>query len=307
MKAAKIRTPIAAKFWSAATDGLGRVWVVGEKGLILYSPDTGDSWDVLYREEKRLWKATHFSEGGTLWVAGSKGRVMRSRDGGTRWEVLSTGTGNLLNAVRSRSGLCLVSGRSGTLIRIREDTGEARAVRLGSAGGYLAPQGLTEGDMVQPGQRSLSGFMLNAVAVGEEGRAWVVGSRGLILYSPDGGESWKTQGTAMQAALHDVAVGGEAELWAAGAGGTLLRSADGGVSWEMVDTGINSCLRSICLTSEDVWVAGWGGLVMRGDHEGVHWEKDVLDSKTDLEALAPLPGGELLAVGSRGSVYRISA
>ena len=309
MEVRKLEISRTMKLWSVTSDGDRKIWAAGEEGNVLHSEDAGDSWHLQYRDERQLWRCIARDEQGLLWVVGNRGRILYSEDEGARWEKISSGTGNLLNAVSSRgTGSCWVSGRSGTLLKVTGRGDEVRAVRAGLSGGYLAPTGLTSGDMVQPRQRSLSGFMLNAVAAVGADHVWVAGSRGLILYSPDGGDSWAVQKSGTDASLCAVFTLSKEVVLVAGAHGVLLKTEDGGESWTKVETGVGNYLRALyCFDHSRLWVSGWGGLVMRSTDGGRSWDGHILGETLNIEGIAPMGTREIIAVGSRGSVFRIAA
>lgn len=70
------------------------------------------------------------------------------------------------------------------------------------------------------------------LAFAGERRGWLVGERGRIATTGDGGARWSTQQSRVSATLNAIAVSQDGtRLWAAGEGGTLIASTDGGQTW----------------------------------------------------------------------------
>ena len=65
----------------------------------------------------------------------------------------------------------------------------------------------------------------------------VVGERGLIRRSLDGGTTWKPIESGVTRTLCAVSFSDDRNGWAAGHGAVILRTTDGGVSWEHQFTG----------------------------------------------------------------------
>jgi len=60
---------------------------------------------------------------------------------------------------------------------------------------------------------------------------WVVGDKGLILMTTDGGISWDQQNSGVTQRLNDVAFSSATNGYAVGNGGTILKTTNGGGTW----------------------------------------------------------------------------
>ncbi len=67
-------------------------------------------------------------------------------------------------------------------------------------------------------------------AIGKE-RAWVVGNKGFIMRTIDGGESWEEVKTGVDSCLSTICTVDGNEFWVGGFDGILLTSNDGGETW----------------------------------------------------------------------------
>jgi photosystem II stability/assembly factor-like uncharacterized protein len=114
--------------------------------------------------------------------------------------------------------------------------------------------------------------------------AWVVGNKdstdyGMILFTPDGGDTWQRQGEG-SAALQGIDLYGvwavdTSTVWAVGSGNTVLKTTDGGISWVRITglpTPATTAMLSISIAgSKDVWISGGHGTVLNSKDGGSTW------------------------------------
>lgn len=108
--------------------------------------------------------------------------------------------------------------------------------------------------------------------------AWVTGSQdstgyGMILFTPDAGETWERQGQGSDALLginfSDIWAIDENNVWATGDGNTILRTINGGQTWTAVQPPANlpdAGLTPICIVNNsNIWIGGaYGGTTGNG-------------------------------------------
>lgn len=85
----------------------GKVWVVGEGGLVLHSDDAGRHWRRQYLVGSATFPtpladfarstllSVQFVDASYGWVAGENGALFATRDGGERWERQDSGAGSV--------------------------------------------------------------------------------------------------------------------------------------------------------------------------------------------------------------------
>lgn len=72
-------------------DGMGRVFIAGEAGVMFRSLDSGLSWESLAPFYEGSWFGVIYSgQNDTLFVFGLRGNLFRSKDFGTSWEPVVT-------------------------------------------------------------------------------------------------------------------------------------------------------------------------------------------------------------------------
>src|SRR5262245_8610814 len=76
--------------------------------------------------------------------------------------------------------------------------------------------------------RSIEDVVLYGVKLHNSGRGWIVGERGTVLLTENGGDHWEQMATGNTDTLQAVAFADEHRVGAVGLEGTILQSIDGG-------------------------------------------------------------------------------
>jgi photosystem II stability/assembly factor-like uncharacterized protein len=113
---------------------------------------------------------------------------------------------------------------------------------------------------------------------------WVVGvedstSYGMILFSPDGGDTWLRQGEGMTSlkdiSLFDVWAVDTNIVWAVGSNGSILKTNDGGKTWVRITSPQippATAFQSISMVGHnDIWISGESGTVINSRDGGNTW------------------------------------
>lgn len=194
-----------------------RGWVSGDQGIILRTDNSGKIWeDVSLNEDISLY-SIWFADTDLGWVVGEFGVIFRTEDGGRTWTKQKS---PIETTITSPDSQCLFKLRF-----INRNIG----LSVGMDGGILYTQDGGEYWQAQPktvkehildfliindnrifavGRRGLAGVIgynpntfvfvelgvrsdLNGICFGDEGLGFIVGNKGTILRSLDGGKSWK--------------------------------------------------------------------------------------------------------------------
>ena len=107
---------------------------------------------------------------------------------------------------------------------------------------------------------------LNDLCFIDASRGWVVGDRGVILRTEDGGQNWRfcaaptddnLFGVSFLDENYGLAVGGRVLPGARIGLGVVLRTVDGGETWTQIETAAFPILRDVrILDEENAWIAG---------------------------------------------------
>ena len=149
-------------------------------------------------------------------------------------------------------------------------------------------------------------LLTDGAAVGR--RCVVVGERGHILVSRDGGESWHQVEVPTRTLLTGVWMHDERLGWAVGHDEVILRTRDGGESWELVHSAPDNERPLL-----DVWFAdserglalgSYGALLTTADG-GATWESGFAgEDDFHLNQVARAPDGTLYLAAEAGHLYR---
>ena len=105
---------------------------------------------------------------------------------------------------------------------------------------------------------------LHAVAFADGARGYIVGERGIILRTDDGGKTWKDSETNVKTNLFAIAIASRDDALIAGDQGVVLATDDGGATWQKQTTLTSSPLFAVAYRGgPNAWIAGRGGAILR--------------------------------------------
>jgi photosystem II stability/assembly factor-like uncharacterized protein len=113
-----------------------RGWAVGERGLVLSTPNGGRSW---FRQESNVsvnLSDVKFIDASEGWAAGAEGTIIHTTDGGANWRLEPSGTSHALErlSVVSHARAWAV-GFGGTIVNYASQHAAPRAPQLKTPGG----------------------------------------------------------------------------------------------------------------------------------------------------------------------------
>lgn len=203
-------------------------WAVGSRGAILLTEDGGITWSDRGIGEDVILNDVRFSDAKRGWIVGEFGRIYHTRDGGRTWRkqkspievpFISGNSRNLFRLLFRNTHRGWAFGLDGVILTTQD--GEKWNVAWpdgdGSPASRSKPHHLFAATVLGDktwavGERgtvlvSASGdsswnsvdlrtppVSLNGVAAGSQGLGLIVGNRGLILRTDNGGEQWKRIG-----------------------------------------------------------------------------------------------------------------
>lgn len=137
----------------------------------------------------------------------------------------------------------------------------------------------------------------------------VVGERGHVLISEDGGKSWKQSSRVPTRATLTAVYGVGKNIWAVGHDTTIIHSSDGGQTWEtqFVDPAREVPLLDVYFSDANNGHAiGAYGTYLTTTDGGKSWNDGLLLEEDDfhLNAIIPLPANGLFVVAEAGTAYR---
>ena len=283
--------PIAAPFGSTLY-GISlvgnQIWLSGSSGLLVYSPDFGDNWQLLTPMPSGTIYSVTFPTSLIGYAAGFDGVFHKTTDGGQTWVggYLSVGKSTLniqsiyfVNenvgfAACSYQMVAKTSDGGATWSKIINDTTSATTTsygvhfvneNLGFVVGKLG-SGLdvihktTNGGASWTSTMNVTGKDLRDVTFKNENNGIIVGYSLKALYTTDGGDIWKVPtfnnlpagfGTPNMLSVKFI---GETEAIAVGVN-FILKSTDSGASWNYVASGSANQLNSVATSGSNLGYA----------------------------------------------------
>ncbi len=197
-------------------------YVVGENGTILISHDSGHTWESKPSGVTTRLNDVFFLDAATGWAVGDGGVIVTTVDRGGHWTPVSSPTPVNLNSVLFTSTDGWIVGDGGTVLHSPAVPGDrlgttwtAQTLEAGrlfdiyflpkSATGWIlgeksvlfktTDKGLNweAGGVYGPAGSGIANAVAFAAGDGEDVFGWAVTTTGSILFSNDGGGSWKEQ------------------------------------------------------------------------------------------------------------------
>lgn len=231
--------PCAAPETSGLRRGLegddGRLWVVGEYGVIASSADQGLTWTYATNKANGCLQGIERNSRGELAAFGEKGALLTSRAGKT-WKAQKVGFKGTI------FGLVPIDGAD---LLLRDD---GKITRWDGKRGTTVTTGLST--------------PLTGLAEAKNGALWVVGDKGACATSADRGKTWRKVKLPVSATWEAIARVGDS-LLIVGSGGHALISDDDGKTFKPIKTGTDEHLWSICAVDGGAFIGGEQGLILR--------------------------------------------
>lgn len=137
--------------------------------------------------------------------------------------------------------------------------------------------------------------------IGETQSAWIVGDRGIILRTRDGGVTWQEQASPTDKNLYSVYFIDNTNGWAVGDNGTIIQTKDGS-NWQPVSSPAGG-RRLRCVNFygfNNGWAVGDLGTILYWN--GIEWKKQESPTTQHLYAVDFINNSEGWAVGDSGTI-----
>ncbi|WP_095146494.1 MULTISPECIES: YCF48-related protein [unclassified Pseudomonas] len=296
-----------------------RLVVVGQRGHILYSDDSGHQWQQVNVPVSADLNAVSFPTAEQGWAVGSDGVVLHSSDAGQTWNKQLDGReiGALLVkhygalaqaepnneqwALRVEEGQRLIEeGADKPLLDVwfaNDQVGYVVGVfnlilRTEDGGKHWTP--------FQDRIDNPQGFHLNAIA--STGDAlYIAGEQGLLLKWDDAQQRFLAVHSPYQGSFFGV-VGKPGEVLAYGLRGHVFRSTDGGASWSPLSTGLQVNITAATLDANgryELFTQAGHRLVSLKDGSGLQLQAQ--QNQSPVAGATLTADGALVLVGSRGA------
>ena len=281
-----VRAPLGSTLSGISILG-NKVWVAGSDGLIAYSPDFGDSWQLLTPMPSGSLSGLVFPTSLVGYAGGFKGILLKTTDGGQKWSsnYLTVGLTTLniqslffLNenigyAACSYEMAAKTTDGGANWTEIIPHTYSAKSANygvhfisenlgfiVGKINDIDAIYKTTDGGLTWNIKSNVAGNDLRDVTFKDENNGIIVGFGLKALYTSDGGENWNVStfnnlpvgfGTPN---FYSVKFISENEAVAVGVN-FILKSSNSGVSWNYVQTSSANQLNSVAFKDQNIGYA----------------------------------------------------
>ncbi len=258
-----------------------RLVVVGERGIVLLSDDTGATWRQAKVPVSVTLTAVRFVNAKTGWAVGHYGAVLKTDDAGESWTLQ-------LDGVRAAE-LALAAAKDRAAKAPADDT---------KAAAYVAEAERLVSD--GPDKPFLDLFFESETA------GFVLGAYNLIFRTEDGGKSWAPWMDRVEnpKVLHLYALRpANGALYMAGEQGLLLKSTDGGQRFAKVESPYAGSFFSLLpLPSGEVLAAGLRGNAWVLETTG-KWRKVEPAPPVNITSSILGPDGKIYLTNFAGQVW----
>lgn len=292
-----------------------RLVAVGERGIVLLSDDSGQSWRQAIVPVSVSLTAVQFVDAEQGWAVGHLGVVLHSSDGGETWHKQLDGERAAALAVHAAERDVTQPGGAANLEQARHLVADGpdkpfldlyfRDRLHGYVVGaynqiYRTDDG---GQSWQPWMQHLDNPQgLNLYGMRASGSdLLLVGERGLLLRSTDNGDGFVALKSPYEGSFFGVLATRDGALIAYGLRGNAFLSNDRGTSWRRLDTGIESTLvAALELRDGSLLLASQSGELLVSHDGGRRFEPRQSRAGGTVAAVQQAPDGSLASVGLSG-------
>jgi photosystem II stability/assembly factor-like uncharacterized protein len=270
----------------------GKIWAVGDKGIVIVSSDKGATWKKQDIGSETPIQAIFFVNDKEGWAAGDGGAVLVTKNGGDKWDKQNTGITEKIRSIffaNNTEGYAV--GDAGKIISTK-DGGVSWTAQTGGTN-----QALESVHFAPP--RAGQVLVQNG---------WAVGGGGAITHTSNGSKSnWLPQTSKVTDPLYGVFFADETRGWVVGKSGSILRTTNGGDTWGSSAAAAaqgKNLYDIFFINTATGWTVGSAGKMMY-TLDGAKWEAITNESTKVLWAVAFIDANEGWAVGDEGTILHI--
>jgi photosystem II stability/assembly factor-like uncharacterized protein len=241
------------------------VVAAGSNGLLIRSSDAGATWTQLPSGATDNLRRVRWHSPQLGVLLGNGGVALKSTDAGLTWKPLNTGTSDALLDVHFFDDQNWFAVGRGARIITTSDGGTTW----------------------EDGGSGLNNY--NEIAFrGDFGI--IVGNKGTIRVTNDGGAKWRSRDSPVPLELTSVSIGDDSTAVITGVNGTILLTSDYGRTWEEVQASIPISTYRLSgvrhLTRDRLVIVGYGGIILESLDAGITWKPQVSNTQRNLEAVS---------------------
>lgn len=288
-----------------------RLVAVGERGIIIWSDDSGKRWTQAQVPVAVTLTAVRFADALHGFAVGHSGVVLATDDGGRTWQRRLDG----IQAARIVLQQAQASGEAAALREAQRlvtdgadkplldlyvfDTKRVLAVGAYNLAFYTDDGGINWHSWMS---RLDNPKALNLYAVRARGNSLLLaGEQGLVLRSDDAGATFRRIATPYRGSFFTAELDGAQDMILAGMRGNILRSRDGGVNWTQFATPQGASITGSLLRADgEVLLTTQAGELMRIAPGASSRSQTGARTDQALNAVLSVNAEQVLAVGGQG-------
>lgn len=225
-----------------------RIIVVGERGHLLLSEDSGNRWTQIPVPTRTMLTGIAAAQGGRYWAVGHDATILQSADGGRSWVCQTRAPEEdapLFDIWFADTEHGIAVGAYGLYLETSD--GGSKWVR----------RSIAEGEP-----------HLYAIAGSPSGNLYISGEFGRLFSSSDHGRQWNELPSPYEGSLFGVLPLANESVLVFGLRGNCYRTDDGGSTWRRSETGTAaSLLAGLQTANGSLVIAGLGGAILIS-HDG---------------------------------------
>lgn len=283
-----------------------RLVAVGERGHILFSDDSGKSWNQASVPVSVLLTGVYFSNEREGWAVGHDGVILHTTDSGQTWnlqrksELSASDCDDGGEAEAAAADNCNKAAAPLLKVWFSDDQ---NGFAVGSYGYFLKTQdGGNSWEDYSAALANPDGLHLNSIsAAADESVVFIAGESGQIFRSLDKGTTWQKLDSPFDGSFFGITQVTPSLTLVYGLQGKLYASGDKGNSWLSLATGVMSGLNmATTLENGDIVVAGNAGVVLRSPANSLEFIPEVRSDRQSISAIVAQPGGGFVTAGEGG-------
>jgi photosystem II stability/assembly factor-like uncharacterized protein len=318
-----VARPTGANLLAVERNG-GRLLAAGERGLIIYSDDSGRHWTQAKVPVSVTLTALRFANEREGWAVGNMGAVLRTVDGGATWSRVFDGQAAATLAEQAAQQAWDAArpdpqNPDHPLNLLLQDA--QRLVDEGADKPFLDIQLRADGSVMVVGAYGL------AFSSADAGRTWqahmkdlpnpngstiygaiqrqqeqyLFGEQGLLLRAATTDAAFAAQQSPATGSLFGALTLKQGPLILFGLRGKVYRSAQAGAPWTEVQTPVDaSLITGLQLPDDTVLLLGAAGQIVASRDQGLTFTVLPLKTRFPFTGATVAPDGTLVIVGTRG-------
>jgi len=321
--ALKVLRPEQANLMAVVRAG-SRLVAAGERGLIIYSDDSGHHWTQAQVPVSVTLTALRFANERDGWAVGNMGAILRSSDGGANWQRVFDGQQAAVLAEQAAqaawdAGKPDPNDVDHPLNLLLEDAhrladegadkpfldlslqADGSVLVVGAYGlAYSSADGGKTWQALMEQLPNANGATYYGIAERQQ-EQYLFGEQGVLLRATTPGARFAAQPSPASGSLFGGLATRQGTLLLYGLRGKVYRSTQAGAAWSEVQTPVDAALvAGLQLADDSVLLLGSAGQIVASKDQGLTFTALPLKTRFPFTSATIAPNGTLIITGTRG-------